>query len=197
MHTHYRTQNWLFQMQPPCHIMFRFFVFNLSYSNISSPISYKVLKQMCIYFPQLMLSFPCFYKPVHFLSKHYRKFLSLKFHKVWVKVRNLSSDTLVPKTQVLDCLSGDLLKKRRCISNIEEDSLFSFGKESKQNGLCWPCPSFLWYEAQRRGDSVFVSHRLCGRALPSSRKSNLAEGKWGEALTWECQGKTGRNQDVK
>lgn len=191
-------QNWLFQMQPPCHIVFRLFVvFSLSYSDISSPIGYKVLNQMCIYLPQLMLSFPCFYRPGNFLTKHYRKFLYLKFHKVWIKYRNLLSEAFIPKTQLLDCLSGDLLRKRRCISSIEEDSLFSFGKESKQNGLCWPCPSFLWYEAQRRGDLVSVSHQLCRRALLSGRKSNLAEGKWGETLTWECQGKTGRNQDVK
>lgn len=113
-HACYRTQNWLFQIQPPCHIMFRlFFVFNLSYSNISSPISYQVLKQMCIYFPQLILSFPCFYRPGNFLTKHYRKFLSLKFHKVWIKDRHLLSEAFVPKTQLLDCPSGDLLKKKK------------------------------------------------------------------------------------
>lgn len=88
IHACYRTQNCFFQTKPPCHIMFSlFFVFNLSYSNISSLISYKVLNQMCIYCPQLMLSFPCFYRPGNFLTKHYRKFLSLRFHKIGTKDR--------------------------------------------------------------------------------------------------------------
>lgn len=100
IHTCYRTQNLIFQMLTPCHILFRFFPFyNLSYSNVSSLISYKVLNPTCV-FISLGLRFviPPFLQTWVFSELSITKALgSGSFTNYELKNRNLPFEELVPK----------------------------------------------------------------------------------------------------